>query len=198
MVLVCILQTKPTIKSKKLMSHLVFHFYISVSPHVDPWNDRDVQIDICAVDCITLESIHTEILKVLDLQKSLKLYYRKRDDTVLDLNCTLKELGINANCTIFLDRLSSKRPRESITPNPTISIFIITRIGSKDGSTSRRIKIICRELDDFGDIMDELSDTLEKTGLKFKLGRTILKSGKTLQEQNISDGCEITVVGGRG
>jgi hypothetical protein len=183
------------------MSHLVYHFYISVSPHVDPWNNHDIQFDICAVDCITLSSIHETILKTLKLQNSNKLCYKRssNDESILDSSKTLKELKIDANCTIFLERMSTKRNRDELQINShTIVIYISTRIGSKDGSTPRRIKILCREHDDFGDIMDELSDTLERNGLKFKFGRSLLKAGKSLQDQGLYDGCEVVVVSGRG
>jgi hypothetical protein len=187
------------------MSHLVYHFYISVSPHVNPWNNHDIQFDICTVDCITLASIHQTILTTLKIQNSTKLCYkRKNNDSndengILDETKTLKELHIDANCTIFLERMSTKRNREELQINSsTIVIYISTRIGSKDGTTSRRIKILCRENDDFGDIMDELSDTLERNVLKFKFGRAVLKGGKTLREQGLYDGCEVVVVSGRG
>ncbi len=194
------------------MTHLVYHFYIAVSPQVDPWSGHDVQIDICTVDCITLEEIHSEVIKTLQIDKSSKLYYKKREkerekereneNDILDLNMTLKELGIDANSTIILDRLPSKRSRtdEILTSNstPTMTLFLITRFGSKDGITPRRLKVICKEDDDFGEIMEELSDTLERNGLKFKFGRSILKAGKTISEQGLSDGCEVMVVGGRG
>jgi hypothetical protein len=204
-----------------MSAHLVYHFYISVSPHVDPWNDRDIQFDICTVDCITLRAIHEVILQTLDIQKSTKLYYKKNKnipsqdnnntnhngsseidhDLSLDLDKTLKELGIDPNSTIFLERLSTKRNRDemAIVGNQSIVIYLLTRINNnKDPSTLRRFKILCREQDDFGDIMDELSDTLDRSGLKFKFGRSILKSGKSLQEQGLYDGCEVMIVGGRG
>jgi hypothetical protein len=204
------------------MSHLVYHFYISVSPHVDPWNDRDIQFDICTVDCITLRAIHEMVLQSLDLQKTMKLYYKKQNQTnnrinksssgdnhtpetdhILDFDKTLKELGVEPNSTIFLERMSTKRNRDEMISNgnQTIVIYLLTRIHNshKDSSsTLRKFKILCREQDDFGDIMDELSDTLDRTGLKFKFGRSILKAGKSLHEQGLYDGCEVMIVGGRG
>lgn len=181
-----------------------FHFFVNVAPNVDPWNqDHDLVVDIQAFPTMTLDSIHSEILRALELKDSSKFYYYLSNGQVLEkdkLN-TIESLGIGDGMEITLDRVRrdkfEKNDSTQINEN-SISVFCLTRIGATEGCPLKRTKVIVDVHDDCADMMNEISHKWGKSALKFKFGRTILKSGKTFEEQGIDDGCEIVVTGGRG
>ena len=179
-----------------------FHFTVNISPNVDPWNeDYDLVIDINATDAMTLSAIHTYVLKSLELKKSSKLYYFSSNGRILDMDKPLHFLGIGENSEITLDRTRHRERFERDCPVRTsenaINIFCVSRVGAVEGSLIRT-KVIVSVVDDCADMMEEIAHRWGKSHLKFKYGRTILKAGKTFEEQGIENGCEIVVTGGRG
>ena len=62
----------------------------------------------------------------------------------------------------------------------------------------KRTKVVVDIRDDCRDMMQEISHKWGKSALKFKFGRTILKGGKSFEEQGVHDGCEIVITNGRG
>jgi hypothetical protein len=181
-----------------------FHFSVNIAPNVDPWNeDHDLVIDIHAYSTMTLDSIHSEILSALELKDSSKFYYYLPNGQMLekDKHNTLEKLGIGSAAEMTLDRMRRDIYEEN---DPTrasenaISVYCITRIGATEDCPLKRTKVIVDIRDDCADMMNEISHKWGKSALKFKYGRTILKAGKTFEEQGIDDGCEIVVTGGRG
>ena len=179
-----------------------FHFEVNISPNVDPWNDdHDIIIDIHATSTMTLDAVHTIILKSLELKNSSKLYYHSPNGHTLEKEKTLEQLGIGDQSQITLDRMrrygNFQRNDSLQTSGNSINIFCVTRLGAVEGSVTRT-KVTVDIRDDCAEMMEEISRRWGKSLLKFKYGRTILKAGKTFEEIGMDDGCEVVVTGGRG
>jgi len=131
-----------------------------------------------------------------------------KDDTDLSLNVnkTLKELGILNGETLFLelkpkDKRKRKRDlrafKDEVDEDGVMQITCTTKLLNSDGEPYRKLRVLVHKDHLANYLMDDVSALWHKVALKFRVGRMVLSRDKTYRSLGIEDGAEVVVTGGR-
>ena len=165
-------------------------------------------IDAKVYNTTKLIDIHNEILRKLTIEENNFIYSNEDGTVIFELENTVSKNDINNNDTILLDK-KRKRRRSRIEKNKipdiiedenddSISIICTTRLSDSNGESIPRVRVIVYPEQSCKDMMETISRHWNKSALKFKHGRVVLKEEKTFAELGIEEGTEVTVTGGRG
>ncbi len=186
----------------------VIEFVVVVEYGVDEFNlDHDkTLIQFKILDDTQLYKVHYKIVERLAInnQNSFTYYKLNHENIMESLNIfkTLKELSINYGDSIVLKYKSHHEKRKkakSFSENEQlIELSCVTRIDSENTNQDiRKIKVLVQRHHYCHDFIQELSNYLGRSRLKFKCGRTVLKADKTFEDQGVENGVEIVITGGR-
>jgi len=128
----------------------------------------------------------------------------------LDMSSTMTDLGLSETNSKLCFRLVSRSQwlnrelhrshsavaRKKRRADWPMELICESRVGIS-GSGMRRVKVRVRPQDRIGDMIIEVENHFERSGLKFRCGPKVLKEDKTFYESGINHGDEITVTGGR-
>lgn len=165
--------------------------------------DHDVVVEIIAFVDHKLYEVRRMITKQLGMQDTSVLAFSYGPgQNHLDISLTLQQLEICDGHILHLNRRKTNKKRaardSSIGDATTIHVTCTTRIGTQAEEQPRRIKVYVSPQDTCREMFQEVSSVWQKSGLKFKCGRVVLKEERSFAEQGVECGSEIVVTGGRG
>ena len=161
-------------------------------------------IFVKAASSMQLSVIDKRIRSRLHIDSLEELEYTNTAGDKMELSKTIEEVGLKNNEKIFVDYKKTKvwtatmqHLADEISKANSIELICETRVGADDDRL-RRIKVIVNPYHYCHDMLEEVSCFFERSGLKFKCGRVVLRGDKTFHEQGVENGNVIVVTGGRG
>ena len=192
-----------------------FEVIVVVTSGLDPFNlGNDTYVDLRVEHLTTLDSIHDRIVACLDLNDAIEYFYYLKDDPKqkhIKLDSSIATLKLKDRDTLILDSIQEnkwkpiKRTVTSFSSEAPssykdipIHVTCVSRIGMASDGKLRKLRLIVNPNDRVSDMLIEVENHFERTGLKFKCGRTVLREDRTFIDLGVTHGSEIVVTGGRG
>ncbi len=183
-------------------------------------NREDIVVDVKISRDFSVQHIHDSISSIIhgdngfaeDGGPSSAQYFLWNSDEVkdnkepLDVDKSLAQLGINEGDRIIAE--TSKRKKRSrkfiseldhdeVDDRDTLLLTCTTRIFENEGWVSRKVRVMVKKQQPCSYLMDDVTALWNRSGLKFRYGRTVLNANKTFEELGIVNDGEVVVTGAR-
>ena len=164
----------------------------------------DTIVDIRITRDLTLRHVHESIFNLISGDEDeIEYLFDVKQPLPLDQVKTLAQLNINdgdriiAQCKTRYKRSRKNEVDEVEDDEDTISLMVTTRIFQNEGHPMRKVKVVVKKHHSCLFLMNDVANLWNKTGLKFRYGRTVLIANKTFEELGIEEDGEVIVTGAR-
>lgn len=176
---------------------------------IDDQNDEEeTVVDLIIFEDSTLKAINEVVMRVLSAKdkESQVIYFTSEDSKdPLSMESTVKELGLENGSTIYAEtskrRKRMKRTQADSTTidemKDTIMFTCSSRIFQNEGISMRKARVFVNKNHTCANFMEDICTLWNRSGLKFRNGRTLLNADKTFSELGVKHDAEIIVTGGR-
>lgn len=176
---------------------------------VDDQNEEELTVvDVIIFEDSTLKGINEVVMRVLSAKEkeSQVVFYTSEDSKdPLSMEATVKELCLENGSTVYAE-ISKRRKRmkrnqaDSTTSDEmkdTIMFTCSSRIFQNEGFPMRKARVFVNKNHTCANFMEDICTMWNRSGLKFRNGRTLLNPDKTFSELGVKHNTEIIVTGGR-
>lgn len=189
--------------------HEIIHVEMFVIDGIDSNNrGEDTIVDLTAYSDMTLDDVHQTLLRILDVDESIKphmQYFSANMDDTLNLSMTLEALGVQEGDRIVVDASRKKRKFKSTDllvdtedSEEDLTVVCYTRIFEADGIPMKKLKVQVKASQTCGNLIEDICRIWNRDNLKFRYGRHVLTSEKTFEDVGMHDFGEVLVTGARG
>jgi hypothetical protein len=130
-----------------------------------------------------------------------------KDREPLDMDRTLAQLNINEGDRLIAESGSKRRKRSrkslsdfdrnTVDDDDTLSLVCTTRIFENEGWAVRKVRVQVKKQQHCSYLMDDITSLWNRSGLKFRYGRTVLNANKTFEDLGIHKDGEVVITGAR-
>jgi hypothetical protein len=199
-------------------THSSINLKLVITEELTKRKNAKIYVDFIVNKENTLEQIDEAIRKYIPIEKeSVWHYYSSLRNENLKMQRSFEESAITGGDILIMTssrRLSPFLCAEIVNDlkedeknfesgehsfsSDDIEIICSTRLLDDNGNPLKNVRILSKSFHHCEALINDISSLWNKSGLKFKCGRTVLHSEKTFEELGITSGrYEVEVTGGR-
>lgn len=167
----------------------------------------DTLVDIRITRDFTLRHIHESICSLIAKDEeefeNIEFFLDTTQKMALDLDKTVMQIGLADGDRIIAQskrrykRARKTEPDEVDKEGDNITLTCTTRVFQNEGLPIRRVRVVVKKHHTCIFLMNDVANLWNKSGLKFRYGRTVLIANKTYEELGIEEDGEVIVTGAR-